>query len=64
MRNTTLGRWHHASILWLGAVLFAASLLGCLLTIVLAVRNADPALEVGGDSLLDVPAAHAVREPS
>jgi hypothetical protein len=27
------------------------------------VRNADPALDVHGEQLLDVPAAYAVREP-
>jgi hypothetical protein len=63
MRNITLDRWHHSSILWLGATLFAASLLACILTIVIAVRNADPALDVHGEQLLDVPAAYAVREP-
>jgi hypothetical protein len=63
MRNVTFERWHHSSILWLGAALFAASLLGCILTIVLAARHADPTLDIRGVQLLNVPAAHAVREP-
>ena len=35
-------RWYHQPILWLGAVLFAASLAGCVWLIVLAQRHADP----------------------
>lgn len=63
MHNVMLERWHRSPIFWLSAGLFAASLLGCILTIILAVRNADPALDVRGEQLLDVPATHAVREP-
>lgn len=62
VRNAARVRWHHSSIFWLAVALFVASLLGCVLTIVLAVRNADPALDVGGEQLLGVPAAQAAEE--
>ncbi|HEU4617359.1 MAG TPA: hypothetical protein VFV10_04925 [Gammaproteobacteria bacterium] len=53
-------RWHRSPILWLGAALFAASMLACILTVLLSLRHADPSLEVGGAPLLDVP----IVEPS
>ena len=35
------GKWFRQPVLWLGALIFAASLLGCIATIVLAWRHAD-----------------------
>lgn len=52
-------RWFRAPILWLGIALFAASIAGCILTIVLALRYADTPLAVDGAQLLKVPAAQA-----
>jgi hypothetical protein len=64
VRNAARVRWHHSPIFWLAAALFVASLLGCVLTIVLAVRNADPALDVGGEQLLGVPSEQARYAPA
>ncbi len=52
-------RWFRAPILWLGVVLFAASIAGCILTIALALRHADAPLPVEGAELLKVPVAAA-----
>ena len=63
MPSAVVERWHRSPVLWLGAALLGASLLGCIATIVLALRHADPELALGAEALLDVPAAHAGREP-
>lgn len=42
-------------VVWLGVVIFLASLIGCILTIVLASRHDDPALGRGVDYLMKVP---------
>ena len=52
-------RWYRSPILWLGAAMFAASLAGCIVTILLALEHADTPLSVEGERLLNVPAAHA-----
>jgi len=33
--------WFRQPVLWLGVAIFVASLLGCVITIVIATRNAD-----------------------
>lgn len=50
-------------IVWVAAALFAASIAGCIVTIVLALEQPDAALPNVGDRLLSVPAAHA-KDPS
>jgi hypothetical protein len=35
------GAWFRQPVLWIGAAIFVATLLGCVVTIVLATRNAD-----------------------
>ncbi len=42
-------------VVWLGAFIFLASLIGCILTIVLASRHDDPALGQGVEYLMKVP---------
>ena len=42
-------------VVWLGAVIFLSSLIGCILTIVLASRHDDPALGQGVEYLMKVP---------
>ncbi|MDR2213871.1 MAG: hypothetical protein LBE21_09640, partial [Pseudomonadales bacterium] len=56
-------RWYHQPILWLGLVLFAASLAGCIWLIVLAERHADPPVPTDA-ALFDVPLAPAAAESS
>jgi hypothetical protein len=45
-------------VAWLGALLFAASLGGCVLMIVLGARHADEALPTGGE-LMKMPLGEA-----
>lgn len=40
------GKWFRQPVLWLGALIFAASLAGCIVTIVLAWRYADVPIAV------------------
>lgn len=51
------GEWYRQPVLWLGAVLFAASLGGCVLMIVLGARYADEALPTAGGTSFKVPLA-------
>ena len=55
-------------VVWLGAAIFLASLIGCIVMIVLASRHDDPALDTGGEYLMKVPverlpADHRRRAP-
>ena len=49
--------WYRQPVLWLGAVIFAASLAGCIWTIVLGSRHADLPLQMTEHphALLDMP---------
>jgi hypothetical protein len=50
------GAWYRQPVLWLGAAIFAASLAGCVWTIVLGARHADvPVQAVQPYTLLDMP---------
>jgi len=40
--------WFRQPVLWLGAAIFVASLAGCIVTIVIATRNADVPVPVAG----------------
>jgi len=53
----TADAWYRQPVLWLGAVIFAASLAGCIWTIVLGSRHADLPLEMAErpHTLLDMP---------
>lgn len=51
------GEWYRQPVLWLGAVLLAASLAGCVLMIVLGSRYADEALPTAGGTSFKVPLA-------
>ena len=46
-------------VVWLAIALFAASIAGCIVTIMLALAQPDGALPGVGDRLLSVPATHA-----
>ena len=54
-RRSNAGSPWRQPVLWLGALIFLASLAGCALMIVLAMRHADPALSTGGDFIMKVP---------
>jgi hypothetical protein len=64
-RNETSPRdnsraWYRQGIVWLGVAVFAASIAGCIWLIVVAERNADPALPNTGPQIMKVPVA---RQP-
>lgn len=44
------GEWFRQPVLWLGALIFAVSLAGCIATIVLAWRHADVPVVVERDA--------------
>ncbi|MCK9540010.1 hypothetical protein [Dokdonella sp.] len=52
------GAWYRQPVVWLGAVLLAASLAGCVWMIVLATRYADEPLPTAGGQVFKVPRAH------
>lgn len=49
------GAWYRQPILWLGALIFAASVAGCVLMIVLGARYADESVPVDSTTLLKMP---------
>lgn len=49
--------WYNTPVLWLGIVLFAASLAGCVLMIVLGARHDDVALPTAGGEIMKMPLA-------
>ena len=54
-------RWYRQPILWLGAVLFAASLAGCIWLIVVSQRYADEPVP-NEDAVFKVPLAPTIGE--
>jgi hypothetical protein len=57
--------WYRLPILWLGALIFGASVAGCVLMIVLGSQHADEPLPDAGMTLLKMPlgSAEATRDP-
>jgi hypothetical protein len=47
--------WYRLPILWLGALIFGASVAGCVLMILLGSRHADEPLPDAGMTLLKMP---------
>lgn len=69
MRNRTTPRtdapataWYRQPVLWLGALLFAASLAGCVWMIVLGARHADAPVATGAQ-IFKVPVARPATTP-
>lgn len=50
-------RWYRLPVVWLGAIIFFASLAGCISMVVLASRYPDEPLPLSSDQLLKMPAA-------
>lgn len=50
--------WYRQPVVWLGILVFAASIAGCVWIIVVGHQHADTLLETPGRSILGVPAAH------
>lgn len=60
----TAGAWYRQPLLWLGAVIFVASLAGCVWMIVLGARHADVPVPTHHTGVFDVPAgAHSSLAP-
>lgn len=53
--------WYRQSIVWIGAVVFAASIAGCVWLLVVAERYDDPPLPDTGLQILKMPLA---RQPA
>jgi len=53
--------WWRQPVAWLGVVIFAASLAGCIVMIVLAERHLDEALPTSGVHVLSVPLARVAH---
>lgn len=60
--NRAGGAWYRQPVLWLGVLLLAASLGGCIGMIVLGLRHADEAVPTGGQ-LFKVPLARPTQPP-
>ena len=63
MRSREATSWARQPVVWLGAAILLATVIGCVTTIVLASRHADTPVETGGGSVLKVPLRHPVVEP-
>lgn len=57
--NRPSDAWFRQPVVWLGALILAASLAGCVAMLVLAWRHADAPVETGGGSVLKVPLRHS-----
>jgi hypothetical protein len=49
--------WYHQPVFWLGALILAATLAGCIQLIVLATRHADEPLATGQPVIFRIPTA-------
>jgi len=54
-KRSAPARWYRQPVLWLGALLFAASIAGCIQLIIAASRYPDDALPAHEDRLLKMP---------
>lgn len=59
MAVRTTETWWRQPVAWLGVAIFAASIAGCIVMIVLAERNKDEALPTAGKQVLSVPLARS-----
>ena len=48
--------WYRAPVAWLGILVFAASIAGCVWIIVVSLQYRDPQVPVASHSLLGIPA--------
>jgi len=63
-RSNPAGAWYRQPVVWLGAVIFAASLGGCIWMIVLGARHGDATLDTS-HTVFGVPAAaHSAAGPA
>jgi hypothetical protein len=55
------GAWSRQPVVWLGALILAASIAGCVVMIVLALRFADAPVDADGSRVMNVPLRHATE---
>lgn len=55
-------RWYQQPIAWLGLLIFAASLAGCISMIMLAAQHDDPPLTNTTETSFKIPATRALPE--
>ena len=60
--ETTRGAWYRQPVVWLGALIFTASLAGCVWMIVLAARHADEPVPTGA-TVFKVPTSTPAEPP-
>ena len=53
--KTNRSTWYQQPVVWLGALIFAASLAGCVWMIVLGARHADEPVATRGATVFKVP---------
>ena len=51
--------WFRQPVLWLGALILAVTIIGCVTTIVLALRFADTPVDSDGGKVMSVPLRHS-----
>lgn len=61
--DRTRSAWYGQPVVWLGALLFTASLAGCVLMIVLGARHADVPLPTAGGEIVKMPLARPAPPP-
>lgn len=49
------GAWSRQPVVWLGALILAASIVGCVVMIVLALRFPDPPIDTHGGRAMNAP---------
>lgn len=54
---TRHGAWYRQPVVWLGTLVFAASIAGCIWIIVVGVRHADVPVDTAHGSVFGVPSA-------
>ena len=57
--------WYRQGVVWLGVLVFIASIAGCVWIIMVGVRHADAPVETGSHSVFGVPATpHSSKPPA
>ena len=49
--------WHRQPVAWLAAAIFVATLVGCIATIVIALKHADAPVDIGAKQVMAIPLA-------
>lgn len=55
------GAWSRQPVVWLGALILGATIVGCVVTIVIALRFADPPVDTHGGQAMNVPLRHSAE---